>query len=587
MIKINSESLICTESHFKVSAGPGAGKTYWLVRHIENVLQNSERLSPGRKIACITYTNVGVRSILNKLGTSSNKVEVSTIHSFLYRHVLKPYCSFIPLEYELNIANLDGHVDPFVNFGNVNVWINNHSKKDELKHPYTCRQLTKFGKNKVALNNWLLSLHYEFDSNKKLKIVCDDSKAIYIGDNNGLRLSNECLKILESDLMEYKKLYWKEGIIDHEDVLFFSYKLIEKYPFILTVLRAKFPYFFIDEFQDTNPIQYEIVKKIGREETIIGVIGDHAQSIYGFQGAKLRQFIEFSLPDMKEYTIHENKRSTNKIISVLNHIRKDIEQKNYRNDEGDKPIILVGECKKAYNKAKALSNNEDVYSLSRRNVTSNIMKQEFEEIDIKGNILDEFKEVDGDFIRYNTIISCIKATEYARSGQYSEAMKQLRLLVKKEENVLEKRRKIVSLLYLLLNNYDTYRDKPLIKFYNLVKENINNGLSGFKKDGRPYKFYKKSKYKELALYINNENDASKHQTIHKAKGNEFENVMLILKRKKDLDFLTKPDLRNNEEHRVYYVAVSRARDRLFINVPELPEESTNKLKEIFKIEMVG
>lgn len=65
---ITANDQIEIERHFKVSAGPGAGKTRFLINHISNVLQSSNRLARAKKIACITYTNVGVSTILNRLG---------------------------------------------------------------------------------------------------------------------------------------------------------------------------------------------------------------------------------------------------------------------------------------------------------------------------------------------------------------------------------------------------------------------------------------------------------------------------------------------------------------------------------------
>ena len=87
-------------------------------------------------------------------------------------------------------------------------------------------------------------------------------------------------------------------------------------------------------------------------------------------------------------------------------------------------------------------------------------------------------------------------------------------------------------------------------------------------------------------------DDSLHRTIHKAKGDEFDNVFVILPNRDDrvtneeelLRFLLTPDL-NKEDHRVYYVALSRARERLFINMPKLSTTNQEKLKEIgFNIE---
>lgn len=587
-MKITSDTLIDIEHNFKVSAGPGAGKTYWIVNHIRNILQNSTRLYSTRKIACITYANVGVESILKKLGTDSNRVEVSTIHSFLYRHILKPYCTFIPDSYGLNIEELDGHDDTEVNFKNVIDWLENHSRKNELKHPYTFKQLTIREENKNALINWLYSLAYVFDEDGNLIVTGDRDKAIYRQYDKKekiTRLSNKCLEILEasSDLMEYKKSYWSKGIIDHNDVLFFSYQLIEKYPFILEVLRAKFPYFFIDEFQDTNPIQTKIIKKIGEEETIIGVIGDKAQSIYGFQGTRVEQFINFTLPKMSEYVMEDNRRSTNKIIDVLNHIRDDIQQNKYRNVEGEMPLIIAGGYIEAYNKVKTYLNKDKFYTLTRKNELSNALREGVPELKLKDNIINNFLKVDSSQKRKRIILACCQAVELARFGHFSEAIKKLKILGKNIGYKNKQTKYIINYLYLLLNNYDLYKDGTLMDFYNLIKQEVDANISVFRKSYAK-DFYNSTTYREFAINVKKEEYKSSHKTIHKTKGDEFNNVMLVLKNEKDLDFLLKPDLEKNEEHRIYYVAVSRAVNRLFINVPFLSESKGKKLKNFFDIE---
>ena len=87
----------------------------------------------------------------------------------------------------------------------------------------------------------------------------------------------------------------------------------------------------------------------------------------------------------------------------------------------------------------------------------------------------------------------------------------------------------------------------------------------------------------MAICLDDSDSASQHTTIHKAKGNEFENVLLVLEQEVFLDFLLKSNLANNEEHRIYYVAVSRAKERLFISVPDLTSEYYNALEDSFDI----
>ncbi|MBY7013075.1 ATP-dependent helicase, partial [Clostridium botulinum] len=138
--------------------------------------------------------------------------------------------------------------------------------------------------------------------------------------------------IKEECFPSYKQLFWDEGIIHHEDVLYFSFNLLEQYPMIKEFLSAKYPYIFLDEFQDTNPIQTQIIKWLGEAGSVTGVIGDPAQSIYKFQGASRKDFLEFNLLNQKNYKIEKNRRSTENIIKILNHLRNgdNINQSCYR-----------------------------------------------------------------------------------------------------------------------------------------------------------------------------------------------------------------------------------------------------------------
>ena len=572
LITISSSDHIQLEQHFKVTAGPGAGKTHWLVNHIKNTVKSSMRLEKTRKIACITYTNIAVETILKRLGTNVvNRVEVATIHSFLYKHVIKPYLFLLADEFKINIEKVNGHDIVLPQHSIVERWLENHSRVSELKHPNSLKQLLFMDGKKNSLWGWLSNLEYKFDSEGHLELVGKKDKAGSI---------SKVTEILEDDLIRYKQLSWARGKIDHDDVLFFSYLLITKQPFILKVLRAKFPYFFLDEVQDTNPIQARILKLIAEEETIVGVIGDPAQSIYAFQGADIKEYNNLKLVDMAEYKILENRRSSNQIIDLLNLVRNDIVQDKHKNIDEDVPILFIGDTIDAYNKIRNLYGEDTViHTLSRNNPTANAMKSMVTLDGIDSKLLIKFNQSDSNPDRQKIILNSIESVEFARVGDYKNALEKMKGLF---ANLSEKEQvnKSMTLLQELLGKHSNYESKEIMEFYNILKLHIP--MSGFRA-GAAKDFYNTSSYKHLAICINFKDDTSHHRTIHKAKGDEFENVLLI---PDSLDFLINPDLENDEEHRIYYVGLSRAIDRLFIVFPKVLKKHQKLISEKYKVKIV-
>jgi ATP-dependent DNA helicase UvrD/PcrA len=554
--QINSDTLIPIEEHFRISAGPGAGKTHWLINHIKNVLHQSARLSKTRKIACITYTNVAVETIVRRLGLSTAQIDVSTIHSFLYRHIVKPYASFLVEEYGLNVKKLDGHDD---------VILSNYSFISEWKG--------KTGQQRISDHNELAKAfakaRWRFDGD-----------ALIVKPDYPYIIGNYPVKT--DSYFEYKKMAWERGVIHHDDVLFFSYQLLLKLPFILQVLRAKFPYFFVDEFQDTNNIQANILSRIGQEETIVGIIGDKAQSIYSFQGADPSQFSSFTLPEMQEYQMAVNRRSTNQIIDLLNTIRTDIQQIKLNNIEGRKATIIVSERIASFRKAQELCNNEELCSLSRDNVTSNAMKKSMNQNVPSEDLLQSLAGVDSDRDRKKLIIACIKSTELARQKRFKEAIKELERRFKNTIDANAGKKEALKHINLLLREYDEIKEMTLLNFHSFVKGNIRGSIADLRR-GNIKAFYENHTYQQLAVCVKITEDTSIHRTIHKAKGAEFDNVLLVLEEDADFAFLLSPDLENKEEHRINYVAISRAKKQVFITTPVLSTSNTTRLSALFDI----
>lgn len=563
IIKITSDSILPNiEHHFRVFAGPGAGKTHWLTEHIRNVLHNSDSLAKSRKVACITYTNIAVETILGRLGTSADRVEVSTIHSFLYKHVLKPYAFLIASDYGLNVSDVDGHDD---------IILSNYKFLTDWKTK--TRQLSI--RDDAAVVKAFRAIKWKFDAAGDLKPLTD------------FRQKVGTYSIKTASYLEYKKMAWEKGVIHHDDVLFFSYQIIKKNAFVLDVIRAKFPYIFIDEFQDSSSIQVAIFKSIGIGESIIGVIGDTAQSIYKFQGADPKEFKKFDLPGIVDYLIEDNKRSSNEIVDFLNFIRKDIVQAKHRNQSIGMPIILVGEMNAALKYAKTIV-GESVHSLSRDNITANALKKE-----ISGthnpNLFKELAAADkpgsGNKYRSKIVEISIKAVEYARDGKFKDALKEMEKEFKSKSDPIKAKRISLDHITTLLSQFDTYKDGSLYDFFLIVKRDIKSDISNLAA-GAAKRFYETNTYKQLALCVKVPEDISLNKTIHKAKGDEFENVMLVLSKESDIQFILNSDLENNEEHRINYVAVSRAKDRLFINVPSLDAANQALLKGTFQIHFI-
>jgi DNA helicase II / ATP-dependent DNA helicase PcrA len=548
MSVITSETPIPIEQHFKVNAGPGSGKTFWLIQHIKNVLQNSARLGRTRNVACISYTNVGVETILDRLGPNTDGVEVSTIHAFLYKHIVKPYAKFVAAEFGLDVSKMDGHDDTI---------LTNYSFLAELKSQTGQQRITDDRTIVAALHD----MRWVFGTAGILEV-----KTKFPHRFNGYNLKN-------ATYSAYKKLAWAKGILHHDDVLFFSYQILTEKPFVATVLRAKFPYFFVDEFQDTHPIQAKILQILGQSETIVGVIGDVAQSIFGFQGADPTQFTSFTISGMVEYSILDNRRSTNAIVDLLNKVRTGLNQGATRSAQGEQPILFVGDAAKAYAECISRCGNAAVHSLAYENVVSNTMKRGIGGQFFDGKLLDKLFEVDPSTsstnYRSSIVLSYIKAVELARQSRFKEAIHEIerRQRGRSDKEVL--RKEALQRIMQLLADYDSFQNGSLFEFFEKAKRDFDPQIPRMNA-GTRRSFYQNHTYQQIAVCVSITEDNSLHRTIHKSKGAEFEYVLVLVPDSRFLGFLTAPDLfKDQEDHRVYYVAMSRARDRLFFNVPSL------------------
>lgn len=543
---ITSEQTIPIDEPFKVTAGPGAGKTHWLINHIKNVVSNSHKLDVIRKVACITYTNVGIDTITSRLNMGNDVVEVCTIHSFLYANVIKPYIYLVAEDFGLNLDRL--------------VIIDDSNFKSE---GMAALVLKNSGRSWLDARIYLKGLQramwrYE---NHEYKHYKPDHPQVYKIKNNKRYVGNDWY-------MEFKRQLWSGGYMSFDDILYFSCILLSRYPNIYILIKARYPYVFVDEFQDTIPFVVDLLAKLGNEGVIVGVVGDKAQSIYDFLGATVHQFDSFTIPEMQEYEIRGNRRSTKQIIELLNIVRADFSQDWLNGSEGMMPELLVGDMLNCYQQSIEKSGTDEIQSLAFQNVLADLMRNE------KGvHNVEKILEIDFDSnaSRQIMIKTLIKAVEYTRMNNLRNAWHQLDIIDRD-------RTKTIVILRRLLDGYKHYKDGSLMDFYNFLVNDL--GIKMTKITGRELKeFYEKHTYADAAVGVRYGDSNDKYKTIHKSKGEEYDNVFVILKEEKDLEFLLSPDLNGNNAHRVYYVAASRAIKRLFINVPTLNGENKIKLED--------
>ena len=129
-----------------------------------------------------------------------------------------------------------------------------------------------------------------------------------------------------------------------------------------------------------------------------------------------------------------------------------------------------------------------------------------------------------------------------------------------------------------LDDYDKYCNGTLKDFFDYLYEHWE--LSYLKPNTNIYSFYYLHTYREMSQCVGLLEDTSAQRTVHKAKGDEFDNVFVIFTEEKTLKFLLNPEIRNRESDRVYYVAMSRARNRLFLTVPSLSIQVEKKLRDL-------
>lgn len=313
------EAVLFTEGPLMIVAGAGSGKTKVLTTRIAHLMQQGV---DAFNILALTFTNKAAAEMKERIehilgNREARNLYIGTFHS-VFARILRADADKLGYPNNFTIYDTDDAKSII-----KSIIQDLHLDDKHYKPSYV------YGRISAAKNSLINAAAYAQDP----QIQKEDAR------------SNRPMMGAIYDA--YAKRCFKNGAMDFDDLLFKMYELLALYPEALSKYQRRFKYILIDEYQDTNPAQYQIIKMLGAMHENICVVGDDAQSIYSFRGATIQNILQFQedYDDVKIVKLEQNYRSTQSILNVANHIisnnKHQIPKELWTsNDTGDK-ITLV------------------------------------------------------------------------------------------------------------------------------------------------------------------------------------------------------------------------------------------------------
>ena len=316
--KLNEEQRkpVCdTEGQVLVLAGAGSGKTRVLTSRIAYILREGK--ASLSQILAITFTNKAAGEMKERLSSMLDGGDtkwICTIHSMCVK-ILRQFADKAGLKPNFSIYSETER-------GNV-------IKKAFQELDFDDEKLLKDAK-------------YHIGNAKMLGLDPDSYGRKYHGE----RGMDDIVCIYE----KYDRHLRENNALDFDDLLLETLRLLRRDRETLEYLSDKFKYVLVDEFQDTNQVQYNIIKLLASAHGNLFAVGDDDQSIYGWRGAEIQNILAFDkdFPNAKIYKLERNYRSTKSILRLANCIIKNNVSRRGKElwteaGEGDKPVYYQAE----------------------------------------------------------------------------------------------------------------------------------------------------------------------------------------------------------------------------------------------------
>ena len=595
------KAILKTQGAVMVIAGAGSGKTRVLTNRIAYLIAEKNVLESN--ILAITFTNKAAKEMKERIyslaGETSKYIWINTFHSMCVR-ILRQHIDL--LGYNKNFTILD-----------------------------TSEQ-------KTIIKNIVKELNLSEDSyqpNNILKIISNSKNSMISVNEMKAQARFGFMKNVAEIYEYYQKYLKKNSVLDFDDLMLKTIVLFEKHPEVLAIYQNKFEYIHVDEYQDTNVIQYKLIKMLSEVHKNICVVGDDDQSIYSWRGACSDNIINFEkdYEDVEVIFLDQNYRSNSTILDAANAVIKNNTDRKDKalwseNKGGDKITVYAATndkdetddiAKKILDLKTQGIDYKDIAILYRANYLSRSMENSCMAFGIPYKLIGSLKFLQRQEIRdllayMNVIVNKndefslrriinvpkrgIGASSMAKIDNYAEQYGLSLFEALKNIDMIGVSKKIITNIHLLTQLIEKYSQTEQYSIEDLIVGIYkDSGYESMLKESADA--YAESRIENISELVSsakqfssmndnlidfisemsltsdaddeNEDDSVVLSTVHAAKGLEYR-VVFIMGLEENLfpsirDAESSEDERNKmeEERRLAYVAITRAKEKLFMS----------------------